>query len=143
MKKEELLRQLPAVHELVSSCQLTDCPPQLLTAAARDVLSYWRTGILEEGQVPPNFATLAAQVDTVAREMVRPNLRPVINATGVVLHTNMGRAPLSEAACQAVLDVARGYSNLEMDLESGERGERYSHVEKLLCRLTGAEAALE
>ncbi|HBG22851.1 MAG: L-seryl-tRNA(Sec) selenium transferase [Syntrophaceticus sp.] len=142
MKKEELLRQLPAVHELVSSCQLTDCPPQLLTAAARDVLSYWRTGILEEGQVPPNFATLAAQVDTVAREMVRPNLRPVINATGVVLHTNMGRAPLSEAACQAVLDVARGYSNLEMDLESGERGERYSHVEKLLCRLTGAEAAL-
>ena len=77
MKKEELLRQLPAVHELVSSCQLTDCPPQLLTAAARDVLSYWRTGILEEGQVPPNFATLAAQVDTVAREMVRPNLRPV------------------------------------------------------------------
>ncbi|HHV35572.1 MAG TPA: L-seryl-tRNA(Sec) selenium transferase, partial [Syntrophomonadaceae bacterium] len=59
-----------------------------------------------------------------------------------VLHTNLGRAPLSDAACEAVLNVARGYCNLEMDLDSGERGERYSHVERLLCELSGAEAAL-
>lgn len=142
MKKQELLRRLPAVHELVDSCGLTACPPQLLTAAARDVLSYWRTGILEEGLVPPDFDILAAEVAAAAEKMMRQNLRPVVNATGVVLHTNLGRAPLSEVACQAVLDVARGYSNLEMDLDSGERGERYSHVEELLCRLTGAEAAL-
>ncbi|CEO87506.1 L-seryl-tRNA(Sec) selenium transferase (Part 2) [Syntrophaceticus schinkii] len=69
-------------------------------------------------------------------------MRPVINASGVVLHTNLGRAPLSDAAIKAVTNVARGYCNLEMDLDSGERGERYSHVEKLLCELTGAEAAL-
>jgi L-seryl-tRNA(Ser) seleniumtransferase len=142
MKKQELLRRLPAVHELVNSCELTGCSPQLLTTAARDVLSYWRTGIMEEGLVPPDFDILAAEVAAAAEKMMRQNLRPVVNATGVVLHTNLGRAPLSEVACQAVLDVARGYSNLEMDLDSGERGERYSHVEELLCRLTGAEAAL-
>ncbi|HHV34379.1 MAG TPA: L-seryl-tRNA(Sec) selenium transferase, partial [Syntrophomonadaceae bacterium] len=73
---------------------------------------------------------------------MKMSLRPVINASGVVLHTNLGRAPLSDAACEAVLNVARGYCNLEMDLDSGERGERYSHVERLLCELTGAEAAL-
>jgi L-seryl-tRNA(Ser) seleniumtransferase len=73
---------------------------------------------------------------------MKTSLRPVINASGVVLHTNLGRAPLSDAAIKAVTNVARGYCNLEMDLDSGERGERYSHVEKLLCELTGAEAAL-
>jgi L-seryl-tRNA(Ser) seleniumtransferase len=69
-------------------------------------------------------------------------LRPVINATGVVLHTNLGRSPLSEHAIQAVTQIARGYSNLEWDSEHGRRGDRYVHVEPLLALLTGAEAAL-
>ncbi len=73
---------------------------------------------------------------------LRPSLRPVINATGVVLHTNLGRAPLSAEACAAIERVARGYCNLELDLEDGKRGSRYSHVEQLLTALTGAEAAL-
>lgn len=71
-----------------------------------------------------------------------PSLRRVINGSGVVVHTNLGRSPLAKAAETAMLDTARGYSNLEFDLERGERGERYVHVEKLLCELTGAEAAL-
>ena len=71
-----------------------------------------------------------------------PNLRRVVNGTGVVIHTNLGRSPLPESVRQALNDIAFGYSNLEFDLERGERGSRYSHVERLLCELTGAEAAL-
>jgi L-seryl-tRNA(Ser) seleniumtransferase len=69
-------------------------------------------------------------------------LRPVINASGVIVHTNLGRAPLADAAAEAVASVARGYSNLEYDLEAGARGSRHAHVESLLCELTGAEAAI-
>ncbi len=73
---------------------------------------------------------------------IRPNLRPVINATGVIINTNLGRAPLSQAALAAIQEAAGGYSNLEYDLEAGERGSRHAHVAALLCELTGAEAAL-
>ncbi len=73
---------------------------------------------------------------------LEPSLRPVINATGVVLHTNLGRAPLSDAAIDAMREVSRGYSNLEFDLERGERGSRFAHLEGLLRRLTGAEAGI-
>ncbi|HHY39910.1 MAG TPA: L-seryl-tRNA(Sec) selenium transferase [Syntrophaceticus sp.] len=142
MEKEKLLRQLPAVHELVNCCEPLDCPPQLLTDAARDVLSSWRSAVLSKGVVPPDIGSLAVEVRELVTKRMRSSLRPVINATGVVLHTNLGRAPLSDAACEAVLKVARGYCNLEIDLDTGNRGERYSHVEELLCRLTGAEAAL-
>ncbi len=76
------------------------------------------------------------------RSTARGTLLPVINATGVIIHTNLGRAPLSYAARQAMEAVAAGYSNLEYDLDAGERGSRYIHAEQLLCRLTGAEAAL-
>ncbi len=142
MEKEKLLRQLPAVHELVNRCEPADYPPHLLTESARHVLSNWRSAILSEGVTPPDIKTLAAEVLDLAAKRLENSLRPVINATGVVLHTNLGRAPLSDAACEAVLKIARGYCNLEIDLESGRRGERYSHVEDILCRLTGAEAAL-
>src|SRR5205823_1836996 len=72
----------------------------------------------------------------------RPTLVRVINATGVILHTNLGRAPLSDEALHALREAAVGYSNLEYDLDAGERGSRYTHAEELLTRLTGAEAAL-
>lgn len=85
---------------------------------------------------------LVAQTAHILKEQLRPTLRPVINATGVIIHTNLGRALLSPAARTAMEQVARGYSNLEYDLEAGQRGSRYVHAEGLLCRLTGAEAAL-
>src|SRR5690606_26509133 len=102
----------------------------------------WRSAILSKGSVPPDIGTLAVEVRELVKKRMMSSLRPVINATGVVLHTNLGRAPLSDAACEAVLKIARGYCNLEIDLDTGNRGERYSHVEEILCRLTGAEAAL-
>lgn len=74
--------------------------------------------------------------------MHRPNMRSVVNATGTILHTNLGRAPIGEKHMKHVFEIATGYSNLEYSLEEGKRGERYSHFEKLLCKLTGAEAAM-
>ena len=76
------------------------------------------------------------------RDRLAPTLRPVINATGIIVHTNLGRAPLSEAALAAVTEAAAGYATLEYDLEEGQRGSRAIHAERLLTRLTGAEAAL-
>ena len=85
---------------------------------------------------------LARQVGEWLAAKLRPTLRPAINATGVIVHTNLGRAPLSAEARAAMDAVALGYSNLEYDLQAGRRGSRYVHAEELLCRLTGAEAAL-
>jgi L-seryl-tRNA(Ser) seleniumtransferase len=90
----------------------------------------------------PLVAELAADVERRVARLVRGTLFPVINATGVIVHTNLGRAPLSTTARQAMDRIAAGYSNLEYNLEAGSRGSRYLHIETLLCRLTGAEAAL-
>jgi L-seryl-tRNA(Ser) seleniumtransferase len=111
-------------------------PRPLVTDAIRDQLAVERAG----GALPP-----AERLERVAERLAgwtAPRLRAVINGTGVVLHTNLGRAPISRAAAAAAADIAAGYSNLEMDLESGHRGDRSSLVAPLLTRLTGAEAAL-
>ena len=142
------LRSLPAVHELAARL---DAPHALAVAAARRAIDECRTAWLagqpgSEDLVAPE--ELGAPEDLVARarellaELERPSLRRVINATGVILHTNLGRAPLAASAREAVARAAEGYSNLELDLESGERGSRHSHVEALLCELTGAEDAI-
>jgi L-seryl-tRNA(Ser) seleniumtransferase len=81
-------------------------------------------------------------IEIELEQIVAPNLHAVVNGTGVVIHTNLGRSLLAKSACRQMLEVAERYSNLEMDMGTGERGERYSHVESLLCELTGAEAAL-
>jgi L-seryl-tRNA(Ser) seleniumtransferase len=138
-------RQLPAVHELVKKAAAgreRPYPAGLLTATVRQVLAAWRQAILEQGAIPPDLAGLTREVRQLVEARLRPHLRPVINATGVVLHTNLGRAPLSSEACAAIERVARGYCNLELNLEDGKRGSRYDHVERLLTSLTGAEAAL-
>jgi L-seryl-tRNA(Ser) seleniumtransferase len=145
VSRAKLARQLPAVHELVKKVAAGrehPYPPGLLTAAVREVLAAWRQAVLERGDTPPGLEDLAHEVVQGVEAKLRPNLRPLINATGVVLHTNLGRAPLSAGACAAIERVARGYCNLELDLASGRRGSRYSHVERLLTALTGAEAAL-
>jgi len=113
----------------------------LTVEAIRQVLDLARQGIMADQDCPStNELIEMASVNLEAQS--RSTLRPVINATGVIIHTNLGRAPLSAEARAAMELAARGYTNLEYDLEAGKRGSRYVHAEELLCRLTGAEAAL-
>ena len=86
--------------------------------------------------------SLVRDICNAAEKLFTPDLRPVINGTGTVLHTNLGRAPISKEHSERMQALVSGYSNLEYDLDAGKRGERYSHFEKLLCRITGAEAAM-
>ncbi|HET7053391.1 MAG TPA: L-seryl-tRNA(Sec) selenium transferase [Solirubrobacterales bacterium] len=132
------LRRLPAVERLAA--QLA-APRHLAVAAARAEIERAREAVLA-GTPALEEAELAERAAALARELARPSLRPLINATGVVLHTNLGRAPLPPAALEQLVAVARGYSNLEYELESGARGNRHRHVAALLAELTGAEAAI-
>ncbi len=120
-----------------STRRLRDLPSvdRLATSVARAELDARRAELLAGAS---DDADLVAR----ARSRLRPHLRRVLNATGVVVHTNLGRAPLSDAARAAVARVAEGYCNLELDLAGGERGSRHDHVEALLVELTGAQAAL-
>jgi L-seryl-tRNA(Ser) seleniumtransferase len=127
------LRDLPSVDELI---RYLDDP--LAADAARKVLDQAREEI-RAGAEPGDLGLRLR--DELARTR-RPRLRRVINATGVIVHTNLGRAPLAEEAIARVAEVARGYSNLEYDLSAGARGSRQDHVAEILRRLTGAEAAL-
>ena len=130
------LRDLPPVDALAAQI---DAPRALALAAARAVLAQRRNelkgGASEE-------VDLGERAREWARAATAPSLRRVLNATGVIVHTNLGRAPLSAAAREAVARAAHGYANLELDLETGERGSRHAHVEALLKELTGAEAGL-
>ena len=85
---------------------------------------------------------LSVRIQEAVKAMHTPNMRTVINGTGTILHTNLGRAPIGERHMRHIADIAMNYSNLEYNLEAGARGERYSHFEKLLCKITGAEAAM-
>ena len=112
-----------------------------MTELVRQALETAR-GAIARGSEAPSEEQLAEDVLGLARLVFEPSLRPVINATGVIIHTNLGRAPLSGAAIEAMAAVSRGYSNLEFDLEAGERGSRFTHLEAALRQLTGAEAAI-
>lgn len=96
----------------------------------------------DEEKGKAEISLLVSHVEKKVEAMHTPNMRPVINATGTILHTNLGRAPIGRAHIERVAEIATGYSNLEYNLEAGRRGERYSHFEKLLCKITGAEAAM-
>ncbi|MBS1118893.1 MAG: L-seryl-tRNA selenium transferase [Deltaproteobacteria bacterium] len=136
-----MLARLPAVHVLVEAVgKLSRAPQWAATEAARRSIAGRRQAILDGSVTDPAIA--ATDVAALADELARPALRRVINATGVVLHTNLGRAPLAEAARAAIEDVARGYSNLEYDLAVGERGSRHDHLRGVLRELTGAEDAI-
>jgi len=112
---------------------------QAIRASVEDIRQALGTG--SQPTIPDRENLLRAARHKL-QDWTKPTLVPVINATGVVLHTNLGRAPLSQAAIQAMDAVARSYSNLELDLATGKRGSRLAHAETLLCRLTGAEAAM-
>ncbi len=133
------LRDLPSVDELAGDARLADSAPRpLVVAAVRSALARAREDI-QAGAEPGDLVRRVEQELVAARA---PRLRPVLNATGVIVHTNLGRAPLAEAALERVREVAGGYSNLEYDLRAGGRGSRQDHVAPILRRLTGAEGAL-
>jgi L-seryl-tRNA(Ser) seleniumtransferase len=132
------LRDLPSVDELARDERLAAEPLPLVVAAAREVLARARDEIAA-GHEPGDLAERTLAELAAARA---PALRRALNATGVIVHTNLGRAPLPEAALARALEVGRGYSNLEYDLTAGGRGSRQDHVAAILRRLTGAEAAL-
>ena len=139
------LRALPSVDQLMQTRQAAELVAvygrPLTLEAIRTTLDELRQDYKEENTIPlrPGILNL---VQARLQDWLKPTLVPVINATGVILHTNLGRAPLSRGAIQALQNLSGSYSTLEYDLESGSRGSRSMHVEKLLTRLTGAEAAL-
>lgn len=139
------LRKLPSVDKLLQAKEVSDLVERhgrdLTLAALRSALEEARQMITNGASAPQIEALVAEAARRLAVEM-RPSLYPVINATGVIIHTNLGRAPLSERARRAMSEVSAGYSNLEYDMQTGARGSRYIHAAELLCRLTGAEDAL-
>lgn len=140
----QLLRQIPKVDELLRHPRLASlsCQRTILTETVREVIDSLRQAILagEDPSLQPD--SLCDEVERLVQKKTTMNLRPVINATGIVLHTNLGRAKLSTAAVQAIQSVAQDYNTLEYNLEKGSRGSRYSHVEQLISKLTGAEDAM-
>jgi L-seryl-tRNA(Ser) seleniumtransferase len=141
----EQLRLLPSIDELLQSTTgqqlMRDYSRALTLRAVRASLTQARAAI-RQGALCPSYDELLAGTARILELENRPNLRPVINATGVIINTNLGRSPLSQSALAAIQAAAGGYSNLEYDLQAGERGSRHTHVAALLCELTGAEAAL-
>lgn len=141
------LRNLPSVEQLLQ----TETTAHLIARFGRpltldalrktldDIRARFKSGTLAE---LPSTDSILAQSESTLSAWTAQTLHPVINATGVILHTNLGRAPLSDAAIHAMSIVSRGYSNLEFDLETGKRGSRLIHAESLLQKLTGAESAL-
>lgn len=142
--EENLFRSIPRVDELLGRDELkvSALPPMLLRESVREELDALRDEVRGGLSALPETGILCARILARAEEKQLPTLRSVINATGVTLHTNLGRACLSERAANAAAEAARDYSTLEYDVENGCRGSRYQHVEALLCRLTGAEAAM-
>ena len=139
-------QHIPAVDRLLASDPfaplLAEHPRDRVVRHLRTALDVVRERIARGDAAEASAEVLAADVGEAFRQDDVASLRRVINATGVVLHTNLGRAPLADAARDAMARTARGYTNLEFDLESGKRGSRYTHCVDLLCELTGAEAAL-
>jgi len=144
--RAQALRALPSVDQvlrrLAERAEVREVPRRRLTELVREALAAERRRLLAGEAQPPDADALAARVaGTLARAGLF-SLRPVVNATGVVLHTNLGRALLPELALERLVRVGGAYANLELDLATKERGSRYAHVEGLLRRLTGAEDAL-
>jgi L-seryl-tRNA(Ser) seleniumtransferase len=153
-KKNSRLKNLPKIDELMLLLEkggiFSQAPRDVVRSFCRQTVADLRQRILaaevEEDCLLPNretaLANAAEQVITELLDLGRYRLRRVINATGIIIHTNLGRAPLCPEALARLMEVGGNYSNLEFDLEKGQRGLRYDHVQRLLCVLTGAEDAL-
>ena len=149
MDKNIFYRSIPKVDILLEDERIQNAASiyerDTVMDAIREQTEYVR-GLIrtcdEEETIRRGIDNLIPDIIRRVEKMHTPDMRPVINATGTILHTNLGRAPISREHMARLAEVACGYSNLEYDLEAGRRGERYSHFEKLLCKITGAEAAM-
>ncbi|MFO8101429.1 MAG: L-seryl-tRNA(Sec) selenium transferase [Dehalococcoidia bacterium] len=145
MKASSQLRNLPGVDKIISDKRLAELRQvyshETTVEVTRRYLDELRSSLLE-GKIPPDFEKIVDSVIAEIESLGTVGPRPVINATGVIIHTNLGRAPLSAEAIAAMKPSSEGFTNLELDLVSGKRGSRNVHVEDLLCHLTGAEDAL-
>jgi len=143
LKKNQLLRELPSVDKLLLALpdSVAEYGAQAVTQAARKVLQQARDSILQDTPLDSSSAALKLRIASQLIDEAQPSLKPVFNLTGTVLHTNLGRAIMPLSAVDAIVTVATQYSNLEFDLATGKRGDRETHVEQLICELTGAEAA--
>jgi L-seryl-tRNA(Ser) seleniumtransferase len=147
-KQSLLLKKIPKIDDVLLLLKIEGCferaPREMVVDACRAVADEIRRAVMAGGYEMnvPSAEQVAARVRDKIESMHRPSLRRVVNATGIILHTNLGRAPLCEEALKRVHEVSRGYSNLEYDIEMGKRGLRYDHVKEILCKLTGAEDAL-
>ena len=147
-ERNALLRGVPSIDELLREAALQSALDQygreLVTSVVRETVDAARASLRREGEAARESTSHAALIATALRRLsalLEPSLQRVLNLTGTVLHTNLGRAPLPREAIEAMTAVASGASNLEFDLASGRRGDRDVHVEEWICRLTGAEAA--
>ena len=150
--RQQVLRKIPSVDEILSRPETADLlkahPRNVVVEAIRKGLGRLREEILRKEEPPHlgdtlfSFEYLYPLFQKEIDLQIQPRLRRVINATGVVIHTNLGRSPLHPSAIAHLIDVSKHYSNLEYDIELGERGSRYTHVEEILCRLSGAESGL-
>jgi len=150
MHLHEILRQIPAVHEMLAQPQMRNLIEKYSRSLVLQAIDHIQDDFRQHAKSAlsaDNIHVLTmdewvSEVETLLESKSKEGLRQVVNATGVILHTNMGRAPLSAVIADAVSGIACCYNNLELDLMTGERGTRYSHIEDRLCRLTGAESAL-
>lgn len=149
-KQQTLLRMLPGIDHILELSKAEPSfeyvPKSVLVQSARRVVENFRAAILDENKSieEKDLADLSVfeKIKETVKKAMTPNLMRTINATGVVVHTNLGRSVLASCAAENLLAIATGYSNLEFDLSKGERGSRYSCVEELLCEISGAEAAM-
>jgi len=148
--RRQFLRKIPSVDDILSRPEMMDLlkihARHVVVEAVRKGLGRLREEILHREELPELGDNLFENLYSLFQKeidlQVQPRLRRVINATGVVIHTNLGRAPLHPSAIEHLIEVSKAYSNLEYDLDRGERGSRYTHLEEILCRLSGAESAL-
>ncbi|CAB5098078.1 L-seryl-tRNA(Sec) selenium transferase (EC [Olavius algarvensis associated proteobacterium Delta 3] len=148
--QQKLLRMLPGVDRLMETVKddevFAAVPPSVMVSSVRSVIEHHRHAILEDGgRITSEQLTSEALARSVKKRVIQaisPNLQRVVNATGVVIHTNLGRSLLAQEAIENVALISGRYSNLEYDLEAGKRGSRYSVIEDLLCEITGAEAGM-
>ena len=145
-KKQKLLSNLPSVDEILKSKQgmewLKAHPRRYILQAVREAIDSRRKEIIEGIPADLSEEVMIADIENILEKLSSYSLRPLINATGVVIHTNLGRSVLSKRAIENIIKVSGSYSNLEYDIEEGKRGKRYSHIKRILGEVTGAEEAL-